>query len=214
MKHNDLTAVLDVTHRRVVCVGAGPVAVRKLRKVMGRAQTVIVIAPTAEPTIRDWHEAGQLIWYPRTFAADDVQQGDIVISAAGAQVSALVKTAAHAKGAWLNDAVNAAEGDLMLPANWESGSLTGTVTSQGAMPRLVALLTRDLEKQYADIGAFAAELAPLRQKVRELLPQSAERQAFWRTYLPDDTLERIRRGEKEIIKGEILHAIGRLGAES
>ena len=211
MKHNDLTAVLDVTHRRVVCVGAGPVAVRKLRKVMGRAQTVIVIAPTAEPTIRDWHEAGQLIWYPRTFAADDVQQGDIVISAAGAQVSALVKTAAHAKGAWLN---NAAEGDLMLPANWESGSRTGTVTSRGAMPRLVMLLMRDLEKQYADIGAFAAELAPLRQKVRELLPQSAERQAFWRTYLPDDTLERIRRGEKEIIKGEILHAIGRLGAES
>ena len=214
MKDNSLTAVLDVTRRRVVCVGAGPVAVRKLRKVVGRAQTVIVIAPTAEPTIRGWHEAGQLIWYPRTFAADDVQQGDIVISAAGAQVSAPVKNAARAKGAWLNDAVNATEGDLMLPANWESGSLTGTVTSQGATPRLVALLTRDLEQQYADIGAFAAELAPLRQQVRELLPQPAERQAFWRRYLPDDTLERIRRGEKETIKGEILHAIGRLGAES
>ncbi len=214
MKPNGVAAVLDVAHRRVVCVGAGPVAVRKLRKVIGRAQTVIVIAPTAEQTIRDWHEAGQLVWYPRTFRTDDIRQGDIIISAAGAQISALVRNAAHAKGAWLNDAVNAAEGDLMLPANWESGSLTGTVTSRGAMPRLVALLTKDLEKEYADIGAFAAELAPLRQKVRELLPQPAERQAFWRTYLPDDTLERIRRGEKEIIKGEILHAIGRLGAES
>lgn len=214
MKSNGVAAVLDVTHRRVVCVGAGPVAVRKLRKVMGKAQTVIVIAPTAEPTIRDWHNDGCLNWYPRTFRTDDIRQGDIVISAAGAQISALVRNAAHAKGAWLNDAVNAAEGDLMLPANWESGSLTGTVTSQGAMPRLVVLLTRDLEKQYADIGAFAAELAPLRQKVRELLPKPAERQAFWRTYLPDDTLERIHRGEKEIIKGEILHAIGRLGAES
>lgn len=214
MKPNSVAAVLDVAHRRVVCVGAGPVAVRKLRKVMGKAQTVIVIAPKAEPMIQDWHEAGQLVWYPRAFRTDDIRQGDIVISAAGAQISALVRNAAHAKGAWLNDAVNAAEGDLMLPANWECGSLTGTVTSQGAMPRLVVLLTRDLEKEYADIGAFAAEIAPLRQKVRELLPEPAERQTFWRTYLPDDTLERIRRGEKEIIKGEILHAIGRLGTES
>ena len=99
MKPNGVAAVLDVAYRRVVCVGAGPVAVRKLRKVMGKAQTVIVIAPKAESMIQDWHEAGQLIWYPRTFAANDVQQGDIVISAAGAQVGALVKTAAHAKGA-------------------------------------------------------------------------------------------------------------------
>lgn len=58
MKPNGVAAVLDVAHRRVVCVGAGPVAVRKLRKVMGKAQTVIVIAPKAEPMIRDWHEPG------------------------------------------------------------------------------------------------------------------------------------------------------------
>lgn len=210
MPTDGIALVLRAGHR-VACVGGGRIAARKLRGLLGRA-AVVVIAPTVTEEIAAWAEQGRLRHEAREFRATDIHAGDLVILAAPAAAVA-VRTAAREQGAWLNDAIEATAGEVHLPAVWSTGGLAGTIATGNASPRLAKLLKNDLATEYAALGAALPELAVLRRRVKELVPDGRAREAFWRQHLPDDAVARIRRGEWGNMKGEIEDAISRLGSE-
>ncbi|MQA14644.1 MAG: uroporphyrinogen-III C-methyltransferase [Pseudonocardiaceae bacterium] len=63
---------LDLTGRRVVVVGAGTVAARRLPRLVAAGADVLLVAPEATPSVDAMATAGQLRWERRGYANGDL----------------------------------------------------------------------------------------------------------------------------------------------
>ncbi len=63
---------LDLTGRRVVVVGAGTVAARRLPRLVSAGADVLLIAPEATPSVEAMATAGELRWEARGYAEGDL----------------------------------------------------------------------------------------------------------------------------------------------
>ena len=97
------------------------------------------------------------------------------------------------------------------------GGLGISLTTKPASPRLNALIRRDLEDRYQalqDDPTILAELAYLRDLLKERVHTSKERRVFWRRYLDGEALAQIRAGQWTCVKERLEDAISSLGIES
>src|SRR5438132_11898769 len=63
---------LLVRGRRVVVVGGGRIAARKVEPLLGLGADVVVVAPKVAPEIRAWADAGRCAVVEREFRAGDL----------------------------------------------------------------------------------------------------------------------------------------------
>ena len=97
------------------------------------------------------------------------------------------------------------------------GGLGISLTTKTASTRLNALIRRDLEDRYQvlqDDPTILAELAYLRDLLKERVHTSKERRVFWRRYLDGEALAQIRAGQWTCVKERLEDAISSLGIES
>jgi uroporphyrin-III C-methyltransferase / precorrin-2 dehydrogenase / sirohydrochlorin ferrochelatase len=72
MSRPDYPLTLDVTGRRVVVVGGGPVAARRARSLLDAGALVEVISPWVCEDLADLGGAGALRWLEREYVAGDL----------------------------------------------------------------------------------------------------------------------------------------------
>jgi cation diffusion facilitator CzcD-associated flavoprotein CzcO len=72
MSAPDYPITLDVTGRRVLVVGAGPVAERRVRRLLTAGALVDVIAPRATEGITELSASGEIDWFDREFDIADL----------------------------------------------------------------------------------------------------------------------------------------------
>lgn len=63
---------LDLTGRRVVLVGGGSVAQRRLPRLLGSGAAVELISPHTTPAVSAMADAGELVWHRRHYADGDL----------------------------------------------------------------------------------------------------------------------------------------------
>ncbi len=98
---NDYALFLDLTGRRVLVVGAGAVATRRVARLLETGAHVEVVAPRATPEIAQRARAGGLRWAARGFVDDDVPGAWLVHAATGTPaVDSAVVAAAQRAGIW------------------------------------------------------------------------------------------------------------------
>ncbi|WP_420175795.1 precorrin-2 dehydrogenase/sirohydrochlorin ferrochelatase family protein [Luteococcus sp. OSA5] len=72
---------LDLRGRRVLLVGAGRVATRRIQRLLDAGADLLVVAPQASERIRSLAEEGRLTWLPRAVQADDLAGAWYVMAA-------------------------------------------------------------------------------------------------------------------------------------
>ena len=65
-------AGLDLRERRVVVVGGGTVAQRRLATLLDAGASVLLVSPEATPAVEGMAQAGELRWHRRRYAAGDL----------------------------------------------------------------------------------------------------------------------------------------------
>lgn len=73
---------LALAGRRVVVVGGGTVASRRVRRFLTEGADVLVVAPDASDDLRRHAEHGDLVWKPRPIAEQDLDGAWLVLAAA------------------------------------------------------------------------------------------------------------------------------------
>src|SRR5205807_1449685 len=73
-------AGLDLVGRRVVIVGGGTVAQRRLPRLVSAGAAVEVIAPEVTPAVQGMAEAGELVWHARGYADGDLADAWYVLT--------------------------------------------------------------------------------------------------------------------------------------
>jgi len=157
---------LDLHGVRVLVVGAGPVAARKVAGLAAAGAFVRVVAPAVSPQL-DRTEVAEL--HERAYVHGDLDGVRLVVAATGdAAIDAAVAADATAAGIWVNAADQPDDCTFILPAVARNGPLTVAIGTDGASPALARRL-RDraaAELLRDDVVELAGELARRRAEVR------------------------------------------------
>lgn len=164
---------LSLRGRRVVVVGGGPVAERKVRGLLAAEPELVVVSPEAVPALASLAEHGALRWERRRYAAGDLAGAVLAFAATGDDATnAAVVAEARERGIFVNDASDAARGDFATPAVHRAGPLTVTVDSAGLAPALSRRIRDELAVQLdARYARAAATLGALRARVQAVVPR-------------------------------------------
>src|SRR5207245_7631864 len=114
---------LNLKGRRVLLVGAGPVARQKLPALLACECRVQVVAPEALPEIRDLARDGKIKWSSRPYKKTDVRGASLVIAAtADSALQKKIVRDARARGIWANVVDAPALCDFIAPAVVDRGN--------------------------------------------------------------------------------------------
>jgi precorrin-2 dehydrogenase / sirohydrochlorin ferrochelatase len=183
--------VLDVTDRRCLVVGGGPIAEGKVRGLLAAGARVTVVSPTLTPALAALAAAGRITHRARDYAEGDLEGAALALAATGDHaVSAAVLAEGRVRGVWVNAADDPERCDFFLPAVLRRGALAVAVSTGGASPALTRAVRDELERRLpAELGDLVEVVAEVRRELRErAVPVSAE---AWRGAL-DDELAQLR----------------------
>jgi hydroxymethylbilane synthase len=196
---------LSVRGRRVVVVGGGAVAERKVRGLLEAGARVVVVAPSLTPGLAALAAAEGIGWEPRPYAGGDLAGAFLAFAATDdAGANAAVGAEARAAGILLNDATDATRGDFATPAVHRAGPLTVTVDSGGLAPAFTKRVRDELAVQLdARYARAAATLGAIRERVLAVVP--ADQRAEVLRHFAERDLEEL----AAMLPGAIEHEVER-----
>ncbi|HWF86993.1 MAG TPA: bifunctional precorrin-2 dehydrogenase/sirohydrochlorin ferrochelatase [Vicinamibacterales bacterium] len=131
-----LPLFLNLTGRRVLVVGAGPVAAAKLQTLVASGADVTVVAPVVDAAIA---RAGVRI-EQRAFTPDDLDGVWLVVAAATPEANRAVAAAAEARRVFVNAVDDPANASAFLGGVVRRDGVTVAISTSGEAPALAGLL--------------------------------------------------------------------------
>lgn len=151
-------AGLRLAGRRVVVVGGGSVAQRRLPRLLAVGADLEVVSPEVTPAVEAMATAGELSWTARRYAAGDLDGAWYVLAATSdARVNAAVGAAAEASRTFCVRADEAPAGTAVTPAVGEHDGLTVGVLAGRHPRRSGAVRTALVEALQTGLVADTAE---------------------------------------------------------
>ena len=163
--HNHLFPVfLKLSGRKVLVVGAGPVAASKLAALVDAGAQIHVVAPTINPEI----ERMGVRLSQREFQPSDLDDAWLVVAAATADINQHVAREAERRHVFVNAVDDPDHASAYLGGVTRRAGVTFAISTDGRAPALAGLLREGLEAVLpeADLEAWMAAAADTRTRWR------------------------------------------------
>jgi uroporphyrin-III C-methyltransferase/precorrin-2 dehydrogenase/sirohydrochlorin ferrochelatase len=173
--------MLSVRERRVLVVGGGEVALRKIEGLLAEGARLTVVAPDVVPAIEELAGRGAFELRRRPYASGDAAGFTLVFAATDDRtVNERVHTEARDLGIWVNVADVPDLCTFHLPARVHRGALQLAVASDGGAPFVVRRLRQMLERRFgAEWSEWMDAAARFRQAIRGMrLPRAAAERRY------------------------------------
>lgn len=201
----------DLRGRRVLVVGAGTVAARKIAALLAAGAEIEVVAAELGERVRDWLGADVLRHRAREFEPGQIDGAWLAIAATGdAALNARVFDAASARRVFCNVVDDAARSSFQSPAVVERGPLRIAVSSGGAAPVLARQVRARIEALLDDsLGPLAALLGRWRERLRARLPALSARRRFVETLAEGEVARLLGSAQPEAAEAALAAALDR-----
>jgi precorrin-2 dehydrogenase/sirohydrochlorin ferrochelatase len=140
--------MLKLAGKRIVVVGGGKVAERKITGLIGTGANICVIAPEASPEIERMSKDGKIVWTAKNFSNDDIEGAFMIFAATNdRELNQYIKGIAET---WqlVTVADDPVESDFQVPARVQRGRLTIAVSTGGASPVLARKIRDQLTQEF------------------------------------------------------------------
>jgi siroheme synthase-like protein len=155
---------LKLAGRKVLVVGAGPVALGKVQALLEAGAQVSVVAPEVVPEIASLAEQGNISLERRSFEASDLGGTWLVVAAAPPEVNRSVAAAAESQRLYVLAVDDTSAASAYGAGTLRRGGVTVAVSTNGRAPALAGLLREGLEAVLPDdLEAWTAEAERQRQ---------------------------------------------------
>ena len=210
-----ITVGLSLKDRPCLVVGGGEVALRRIKKLIDEAATIMVVSPEVLPDIARYHETGALQWVAEPYRSEYmVGQQFVIIATDRPDVNAQVMKDAQSVQAFINRADVKDDSTWVFGSAAEMGDLEISIFTNQVSPRVSRLLRQDIETRYGILAEWLPQIRLWRQELQHILDTPKEREQFWRTYLGESEFIQIIEGQGDSVKENIVHAISRIRSES
>lgn len=171
----------DVRERRVVVVGGGSVALRKIELLRSAGARVVVVSPVVAPAVRERAEGGLIDVVYAAFDPRHLAGAALVIAATDdARVNAEVSAAARVQGLWVNVVDDLAQSSFIMPSIVDRSPIVVAVSSGGASPMLARRVRARIEALLpTGLGRLAQLARGWRSRLHARLPSGPGRRGFW-----------------------------------
>ncbi len=157
---------LDLTEQKVVVIGGGPVATRKIRMLLIAGAVVTAISPKATAAIRQWAQDKRVSWTRRPYHAGDLRRACLVVAATDREeINRRVCAEAKRRRLLVNCIAPPSAGNFIVPSVIHRGGVTVAISTGGASPAFAKRLRRDLERFFhRGYPALLKRMAALRKR--------------------------------------------------
>ncbi|MGG3561951.1 NAD(P)-binding protein [Neobacillus rhizosphaerae] len=140
--------MLRLKGKKIVAVGGGKVAERKVKGLLGTGALVSVVSPELTSELTRLVGNGDIIWKQKSFSPEDIQEAFLIFVATSDEgVNQFVRSVA--KDHQLVMIADDPEGsDFHVPAQVQRGRLSITVSTGGSSPILAGKIREQLERQF------------------------------------------------------------------
>src|SRR5262245_35170833 len=188
---------LNLKNRRVVVIGGGDVAERKVESLLGTGSSITVVSPVVTPRLASLAEENRIQLHLRIYSAGDCKHAALVFSATDdAEVSAAVFEEAARAGALVNTADQPALCDFIMPAVVRRGDIAVAISTGGTSPGLAGQLRQKIASiigpEYTKFGQL---LSQAREEIRRRVPDAQQRKAMHYRILNSDIIDRLKRND-------------------
>ena len=173
--------LIDLQGKKVVVVGGGQVAQRKIETLMEYGAAVHVVSKQLTPTLQGYAESGRIQSVGQEFLKDYLDNAVMVIAATDDPLlNHNVSECAKAKGLLINAVDQPSDCSFIVPSILRRGDLLVAVSTSGKSPALAKKIREDLEKVFGnEYESFLVLMGRLRKEILALgLAQEENRQIF------------------------------------
>ena len=190
---------LNLSGKRVVVVGGGEVAERKIESLLGTGATITVVSPEVTSGILALANEKRIQLHQRHYATGDCGGAAFVFSATDdPRVSHAVFQDGHSAGALVNTADQPALCDFIMPAVVRRGHVTIAISTGGTSPGLAARLRQKIARLVGpEYGLMAQLLADARPANSAAVPDPEERKALQYRILDSDIMTYLKQNDME-----------------
>jgi uroporphyrin-III C-methyltransferase/precorrin-2 dehydrogenase/sirohydrochlorin ferrochelatase len=170
---------VDLKDRKVVVVGGGEEALRKVRLLLKTKARILVVAPllrdelAAEPRVE---------WLATQFSANQLD-GAALVYAAEPAINEIVSAAARARGIPVNVIDVAEISTFLTPSIVDRDPVVIAIGTEGTAPVLGQGIRARLDAELPQaLGELATKANALRSRVAREVPHGNRRRSFWARY--------------------------------
>jgi precorrin-2 dehydrogenase / sirohydrochlorin ferrochelatase len=191
-----MPVMLDLRGQKVIVIGGGTVAERRVLALLDAEAAVVVVSPSLSAALSALAEAGRLNWLNRSYAPGDLRGAFLVYAASSDDaVNEQVAAEARSLGLPVNVASRAEAGNFITPGVLRRGRLTVAVSTSGAGPSAAARITEQLgEVLGEEYEPYLDFLHQLRTEIKRREPSAEVRGRLLRRLSRLDVLNEMRQG--------------------
>ncbi|TXH04909.1 MAG: uroporphyrinogen-III C-methyltransferase [Nevskiaceae bacterium] len=199
---------LRLQGRKVLVVGGGEVALRKIRLLQAADARIEVAAAELHVDVQALVADGQIVHIAERFAPAQLEGCQLAIAATDdTALNEAVAAAAEARGVPVNVVDHPELSRFITPSIIDRSPLLIAVSSSGAAPVLARRLREKLETMLpAHYGMLAGFMGRVRDRVRRVQPQ-AQRRGVWERFLDGPGAERVFSGDEAGAERELTRII-------
>ena len=140
---------VDLSGKRIVAVGGGRIAARRIRTLLSFAEDVTVVAPELDPQLEELALAGRIRVLRRPFADADLDGAAVVLAATDSrEVNARVCALCRQQGILVNVIDDPAACDFFFPGVVKEGSVVIGVTASGTDHKKARAVTQAIRELF------------------------------------------------------------------
>ncbi|MBD5106392.1 MAG: bifunctional precorrin-2 dehydrogenase/sirohydrochlorin ferrochelatase [Lachnospiraceae bacterium] len=202
---------VNLEQKRILIVGGGRVALRKVKVLLEYGPKILVVAPEIEEELCRMEESGkqsQLKLERRKFQKEDLKTADMIIAAtdSSAENSRIYKLCKQ-EGKLVNVVDVPAECDFIFPAIVKKKDLVVSVSTGGKSPLFAAKVKKELESRIPDYyGELVEILGAWRNRILTEVSDAKRRKRIFEALVEKGKKQHGKLPEKEIecvIKKEV-----------
>jgi uroporphyrin-III C-methyltransferase/precorrin-2 dehydrogenase/sirohydrochlorin ferrochelatase len=192
-----LPIFIDLRGRRVVVIGGGAVAARKVEQLLKAHAEVRVVAPELCPELAAFRDHARIDYRPVPFSAPQLSGALLVVAATDdGEVNAAVARSAREQGVLVNVVDDGASSEFIFPAIVDRSPIIVAVGTSGSSPTLARRIRAQIEALLPErLGELARFAGRWRVAAASALPELAARLRFWDGFFSGSVATRLLAGD-------------------
>ncbi|HEY9281387.1 MAG TPA: siroheme synthase CysG [Eoetvoesiella sp.] len=195
----------DISGRRVLVVGGGEVAERKVKSLLSAGALVVAGAPVLSAGLKSLEQQGRIKTFHGPFTRDWLQEAWLVVAATDSrEINRQVATLAGEARIFINVVDDPALSSFQVPSIVDRSPLIIAISSSGSAPVLARRVRERIESLFdQSIGALTGLAEKHRSSIRRLRPGLSRRREFYDWLLDGPVASALRKQQPELA-GKLL----------